>query len=786
MDLRLVPLASGLWLATAGTIAIGTRASPMWLVVWGCVLALGVASVARRWSPSTFDLRLACKFVALGFGIGLVLGLIRILPVVAGPVRTAAAEHHTARLEAVVTSDPVKTERQDGLNWASATFAHVTVRAERMSIGQQAMHVRVPIMLFTSGADSVEDMLTLVPGTRVAVVGALSPPRSGSAQAAVVNVRGSLKVLVNPPRYQGMAWQLRRGLHEALQATSSDAQGLVPGLALGDSSALDASLYDDMQAAGLTHLIAVSGANVTILLMVVLFLIRKLSHRRIVIYGWALAVLSAFVIVVRPQPSVIRAAVMGVVALIAGFTRNRRAALPALAITIIILIAVDPWLAVSFGFALSVVATGALLFWAKQVFAFLDRHTSSRIPAWILDTLAITVCAQIGVFPILVALGSVLSLASIPANMIAVPLATPAMLLGILAALSSTVAPPVGHLVAVFAAVPAQFIAQVARWAAALTWLRIPWPQGLVGVTLALAMVILGLHVRMNWQRLEVTQQAAAAGIVLTCFLLIIHQPRLSVKAWPPSDWLMVQCDVGQGDGAVFRTGNKQGIVIDVGPDEVAMDRCLNDLHIATIPLLVLTHFHADHVAGLRSVLSNRKVGQIWVSPLFNPPMTTQHVRGVLKESGAKAQVLTSGAKFEVGDVKLECLWPSKLLLGQGSDPNNASTVLLVTTQGTSVLMTGDIEPAAQDAIRAEHPQVRADVVKIAHHGSRNQSEGFAQWLQPKVAFISVGLDNDYGHPARQTLALYELVGARIRRTDESGDLALVKQDQTLGVVSSR
>ena len=786
MDLRLIPLAFGLWLATAGTMAIGTRAPLGWIVVWGCVLAMTLATVARRWSPSAFDLRLACKFIAVGFCMGLVLGLIRILPVVSGPVRTAGIEHRTARIEAVVSSDPVKTERQDGLNWASATFAHVTVRAERMSIGQQVLHIRVPIMLFASGENSAEQMLTLVPGTRVAVVGALSPPRAGSAQAAVMNVRGSLNVLTNPPRYQGMAWRLRHGLHQALLGTSSDAQGLVPGLALGDSSALDARLYDDMQAAGLTHLIAVSGANVTILLVVVLFLIRKLSHRRTVVYGCALAVLSAFVIIVRPQPSVMRAAVMGVVALIAGFTKNRRAAIPALALTIVILIAADPWLAVSFGFALSVVATSALLFWAKHVFAFLDRHTSTRIPTWILDTLAITICAQIGVFPILVALGSVLSLASIPANMIAVPLATPAMLLGIIAALVSTVAPPVGHLVALLAAIPAQAIAQVARYAADLTWLRIPWPHGLLGVTLALTMVILGLHVRINWLGLEVTQQAVAVGIMLSFGLLIIDQPRLSLKVWPPSDWLMVQCDVGQGDGAVIRTGNKQGIVVDVGPDDVAMDRCLSDLHITTIPLLVLTHFHADHVAGLQSVLHNRKVGQIWVSPLFNPPMTTQYVRGVLEDSGTKAQLLTAGAKFEIGQVRLECLWPSHLLLGQGSDPNNASTVLLVTTRDTSVLMTGDIEPAAQDAIRAEHPQVHADVVKIAHHGSRNQSETFARWLHPKVAFISVGRDNDYGHPAKQTLALYELVGTRVWRTDQSGDLALVKHGSTLSVATSK
>jgi competence protein ComEC len=294
------------------------------------------------------------------------------------------------------------------------------------------------------------------------------------------------------------------------------------------------------------------------------------------------------------------------------------------------------------------------------------------------------------------------------------------------------------------------------------------------------------MHLRMKWLSIENAQQSIALGIVLSLLMLIIRQPHVELRVWPPSDWLMIQCDVGQGDGAVIRTGAKQGIVIDAGPDDIAMNRCLSDLHITTIPILVLTHFHADHVGGLSGVIHDRHVGQIWVSPLFSPPRTAQFVRTTLERAGAHAQLLTAGTKLAVGQVQLECLWPSRLITGQGSDPNNASTVLLVTTHGTTILMTGDVEPAAQDAIQAEHPEVKADVVKVAHHGSRNQSETFAQWLHPKVAFISVGLDNDYGHPAKQTIALYELVGARVWRTDESGDLALVSGAHGTAVTTQR
>jgi len=618
------------------------------------------------------------------------------------------------------------------------------------------------------------------------VVGALSPAFTGSAQAASMNVRGSITIRDDPPRYQGWAWQLRQGLKKALVGTSRQAHGLVPGLALGDSSDLDTGIHDDMQAAGLTHLIAVSGSNVTLLLVVVLFLIRKFSQRRIVIYGGALLALIAFVIIVRPQPSVIRAAVMGVVALIAGFTKQRQAAVPALAVTIVILIAIDPWLAVSYGFALSVVATGALLFWAKRVFYFLDQRLSQRIPQWLLEVLAITVCAQVGVFPIMVALGSTISLASIPANMIAVPLATPAMLLGILAALLAVFWSSAAHGVAILAAAPAQAIATVAHVAASVTWLRIAWPHGLIGVGLALGVMVLGMHAKLQWSQLDAMAQGSMASIVVCLIVLIVHPPQSPERSWLKQEWLMVQCNVGQGDGAVIRTGNHQAIVVDVGPDDVAMNRCLTDLGITTIPLLVLTHFHADHVGGLQSVLHNRHIGQVMVSPLFDPPAMAQFVRSTLGAAHITPHVLTAGAQIQIGEVHLECLWPSRLLLGQGSDPNNASVVLLVTAKQASILLTGDVEPPAQDAIRAAYPNLQIDVLKIAHHGSRNQSEAFATRLHSKIAFISVGLNNDYGHPARETISLYELAGAHIWRTDQQGSLALVRNGNHLGVVAER
>ena len=250
--------------------------------------------------------------------------------------------------------------------------------------------------------------------------------------------------------------------------------------------------------------------------------------------------------------------------------------------------------------------------------------------------------------------------------------------------------------------------------------------------------------------------------------------PTVRFSQWPNRDWVMVACDVGQGDAAVIKVGRNSGVVIDVGGDPELIDQCLDRLNIETIPLLLLTHFHADHVGGLVGALRNRQVGEIRVSPLADPPETTKFVQQTLARMQMHSNVMTYPERFQVNGIEFECVWPSRLILGEGSDPNNASVALLVRTQGVSIFMTGDIEPAVQNAIMRQLGTIHVDVLKLAHHGSRNQSGPFAAWVRAPVALISAGIDNDYGHPAPETIALYELTGSEVFRTDLQGDLAVL------------
>jgi competence protein ComEC len=248
----------------------------------------------------------------------------------------------------------------------------------------------------------------------------------------------------------------------------------------------------------------------------------------------------------------------------------------------------------------------------------------------------------------------------------------------------------------------------------------------------------------------------------------------------------MVSCDVGQGDATVIRLGPNEAVLVDVGGDPDAIDRCLTELHIKKIPVLLLTHFHADHVGGLDGVFKSRTVSQIRVSPLGDPPLTTEYVSQVLRDRNQSASVITYPEQFEINGIKFTCLWPSQLIRGQGSDANNASVVIAVTVAGIDILLTGDIEPPVQKEIVRTIRPINFEVIKVAHHGSKYQSPDFAAWANAEIALVSVGKDNGYGHPAPETISLYELTGSQVFRTDQNGDIAVVVKDSQIRVATHR
>ena len=307
-------------------------------------------------------------------------------------------------------------------------------------------------------------------------------------------------------------------------------------------------------------------------------------------------------------------------------------------------------------------------------------------------------------------------------------------------------------------------------------------------------------------------RRLAAAAFVLLLVLISAAVALLVIRgrttAWPPPHWIFAACDVGQGDALALAVGPAEAVVVDTGPDPAKADHCLTVLGVRRVPLMVLTHFHADHVDGVPGVLKGRAVAEIETTNDPDPPNGAAEVAAWASSAGVRTSVATAGEHRQFGPVSWDVLWPDPNASPptpatpppdparksrrrgrrqarasprgsgeEGSGPNNSSIVLQVTVATRDgpvrLLLTGDIEPPSQAAILAAHPDLTADVLKVPHHGSAHQDPDLFAAVHPRVAVISVGKGNTYGHPAPRTIALASGAGTRVFRTDESGQVVV-------------
>ncbi|WP_051815918.1 ComEC/Rec2 family competence protein [Glycomyces tenuis] len=301
----------------------------------------------------------------------------------------------------------------------------------------------------------------------------------------------------------------------------------------------------------------------------------------------------------------------------------------------------------------------------------------------------------------------------------------------------------------------------------------LPWPTGVwwgLLAGLALAILIGLLHVRRVRRPLLAVLAAAALGTIPACLL----------TDGPPSGWVVTMCDVGQGDALVLPAGDAV-VVVDAGPDATAVDACLDGLGVERVALLVLSHFHVDHTAGIDGVMDGRAVDAI----LAPPPGEARYGFDMVAEHAGEVPVIepVPGEVYEFGATKVEVLSPpEQLLAGTRSDPNNNSVVLRADVAGTSVLLTGDVELEAQRMLLDAGRELDVDVLKMPHHGSSFQVPEFLEAADPAVALVGVGAGNEYGHPDPGPLALLEDSGSLVFRTDLSGSITVTRDGDAFRV----
>ncbi|GLZ79338.1 competence protein ComEC [Actinorhabdospora filicis] len=765
-DLRPAAVAAGVWLAALWALRLPAVA--------GLALAVGLLAgagcvefVARRGRGEVLGL-LVVAMLGAGCGAGVTAWKVAVRD---DPALTRLiAQKADGEAVLVVADDPRRV--RGGVAYAGESWA-VPVRLESLRPnGGPVLDLGVRAVVFA--ADPV--WRSLLPGQRVVSPGRVGESRVDGLEAAVWFARDGPREVSPPPWWQTAAGGLRDGLRRVCARLPEPVGGLLPGLVVGDVGGLDPGLAADFRTTGLVHLTAVSGSNVALVVGAILACARAFGAPRKWAVPLAALALVAFVVVVRPSPSVLRAAVMGGLGLLALVLSRRGVGVAMLSGAVGLLVLLDPGLAGEAGFALSVLATGGILLLAPPWRRWLR---SRGWPSWLAEALIVPAAAQLAVAPVVAGLSGVIGIVAVPVNALAVPAVAPATVLGVLVTLLAPWWAGGAYAVAWLASVPAWWLVWLARQGARLPLAVVPWPAGAWG-GLGLAVLLIGGGLALRWRRTRRWAVGVLALLVVACAGAV--PVRLLWPGWPPRGAVLVACDVGQGDALVLPVGGGSAIVVDAGPEPVAVDGCLRRLGVGEVPLLVVSHFHLDHIGGLAGVVAGRRVGRVLLPGYGEPAEGRAAVLAAL--DGVPAVVAAAGQRMSVGPVALEVLGPRSEHDGTRSDPNNNSIVLRATVGTVRVLLAGDVEEESQREQLADGAALTADVLKVAHHGSPYQDDGFLAAVSPRIALISVGEGNAYGHPSGRIVRELEGMGARVWRTDRDGDVAVLVGERGLGVVT--
>ena len=577
-----------------------------------------------------------------------------------------------------------------------------------------------------------------------------------------------------PKEYTGPFGALREAFLRSINGVSGDSEGLLAGLAIGDTSRLSQMAQDNMKVVSLTHLTAVSGANCAIVIGLVYLLLGRFALPRLAKAMLSAAALLFYVLLVGPEPSVLRAATMASVVIFAHVLGRRGAPSQALALCVIVLLIADPWLATNYGFQLSVLATLGILELAPS----LAVKLTAKMPRWLAITLSVSLAAQLACLPVLLQLQAGLSTYSVPANLLAEPLVAPITVLGILACLVSPFLPWLSAFISWLSSLGTWIILAIAKFFAEAPAATLRWPTGVVGVlggALVLVLVV-------AWMRSTNRSIQTTAAVSIGCLVAVViggcSSQQLQAGAWPPKDWSVVSCDVGQGDATVIRSAALIA-VIDVGRKPGPVKKCLDRLEIKRINLLVLTHFDLDHVGGLAGAIEDRTVDTALITSYDDErpaaALVWRQLSSVAKETIKAGTGLTG--KFGEFDWRVLSPHPGA---AEAEDSNDGSVTMLFESQNLVFLGLADLGERGQMRLASESATWLGAgfgdvpvVVKVAHHGSRDQYPELYEYLRPRVALFSAGIGNEYGHPTDRSLQMVKSAGATIFRTDLQGSIAI-------------
>jgi len=772
----------GLWLASVWKIA-----APTWLLIGsGCLLTAVLSQRQLR-----FSLFMAC-LCALCWGGA------RYVSAVPAIDQSHIAFHNGARnitLTGLVTDEADIRDRFINLR-LTATQATLDDGTTIPVTGQVLVTTfRFPVIEY---------------GTEIEISGRLeTPPEDEDFNYKAYLARQDIHSLMVLPTVTVLAenqgnpfyhtiFTFKRRAQETIARLIPNPQAaLLTGILLGNDNGIPPDLAEDFRATGMTHIIAISGFNIAILVAVLVSIAEKfMSRRRAVVF--AVCGIALYTVLVGADASVVRAAIMGSIYLIANRWLGRpNFAYASLFLSGFLMTLFNPFTLWDIGFQLSFTATlGLMLYgspftqWTRnQLLRWLDEGIVNRIMGLLSEAVLITVAAQVLTLPLMMAYFGQLSLVSLLANAFILPAQPGVMIWGGLATVAGLIVPAMGQVLAWVAWLFLSYTVWLVRLFARVPGATVPVEISVTGVIIIYAAIaaLTWYAKQENERRLEIRaglQKNLNKGTAVSLSLLVAILSVSWNMGQPDGQLHIIFMNVGQGDATLIVTPNGRQLLIDGG----LYPSVLNDQLGRQIPfwdreidMMVATHPDADHVSGLVEVFDRYAIGRLITdgeglgeSPIYDEVLLAAETANTPIHPAKAGEMIHLDA-----GVRLEVLHPGDSLDMESRNENSVSMRLVYGS--FTFLFTGDAEDRAEREMLATELPLQSLVFKAGHHGSGSSSTlPFLEAVRPQIIVVSAGVDNRFGHPHPEMLARAEAIGAAVLRTDELGTIEVITDGQMM------
>lgn len=570
---------------------------------------------------------------------------------------------------------------------------------------------------------------------------------------------------------------------------------LLSGILIGDKEGIEKEVQENFRDSNLSHMLAVSGAHVSYVILGITYALKKVKVNKLWSNMITIVTLCCFIFLTGASPSVIRACIMAIYIIIGHMMHRKTKLISSVSLSLLIILILNPYklfdigLQLSYGGTIGIILFSGVLAKKAKLNNLLEGFVN-KLKYRVKQLIVVCVSANLIIFPIIAAHYSTMCLTFVISNICAGPILGVIIILGFITIFvsfgSTDIAKPFALILNIFI----QILMYITKICSSLPfsklYIKTPSLSQIIIYYMILIFIYYICKIRKKKRRLihrkllRTVQNKKVQKLFIIVIILIFTS--MQILKCLPSDLTIYFIDVGQGDSTLIVTPNHKTILIDGGGTEFESDfdigkqTLLPEIlgqRITKIDYLLISHFDSDHATGVAQILGKIDVSSIILTRQLEENDIYRHILSIAKEKKIKLIYVKEGDVLKIGGIKISIIHPeNKLMIN--NPMNNNSIVCKVEYNSFSMLLTGDIEMEAEELILRKNINLKADVLKVAHHGSKTSTTGeFLKAINPKVALIGVGKNNNFGHPSNEVIQRLKENGTRIYRTDENGEISI-------------